>query len=159
MRRVGEILALNADLCATVLVQGEMSKASLIARHKEMIDADKASILLGVTSFSEGIDLPGDYCTAVVIPRIPFAVPSTPMEKSRLDWINRSGGHSFSDYTLPMASIRFTQMVGRLIRTERDAGSIIVLDPRICTKAYGNLLLQNIPGFMIQRFSSAALKE
>jgi len=159
MRRVGEILALNADLCATVLVQGEMSKASLIARHKEMIDADKASILLGVTSFSEGIDLPGDYCTAVVIPRIPFAVPSTPMEKARLDWINRSGGHSFSDYTLPMASIRFTQMAGRLIRTERDAGNIIVLDPRICTKAYGNLLLQNIPGFMIQRFSSAALKE
>jgi len=159
MRRVGEILALSADLCALVLVQGDMSKASLIARHKEIIDAGGASILLGLTSFSEGIDLPGNYCTAVVIPRIPFAVPSTPMEKARLDWINRSGGHSFSDYTLPMASIRFTQMVGRLIRTESDTGNIIVLDPRACTKSYGNLLLQNIPGFTIKRFSSAALKE
>jgi len=158
MRRVGEILALNADLCATVLVQGEMSKASLIAMHKEVIDAGKASMLLGLTSFSEGIDLPGDYCTAVVIPRIPFAVPSTPMEKARLDWINRSGGHSFSDYTLPMASIRFTQMAGRLIRTEQDAGHVIVLDPRICTKSYGELLVRNLPKFSIQRFSSEALK-
>jgi len=158
MRRVEEILALNVNLCATVLVQGAMSKASLIARHKELIDAGKASILLGLTSFSEGIDLPGDYCTAVVIPRIPFAVPSTPMEKARLDWINRSGGHSFSDYTLPMASIRFTQMAGRLVRTENDVGNIIVLDPRICTKPYGLLLLRTLPGFTLHRFSSAALK-
>jgi len=159
MRRVGEILAMNGDVSATVLMQGAMSKASLIARHREMIDTGKASILLGLTSFAEGIDLPGDYCTAVVIPRIPFAVPSTPMEKARLDWINKSGGHSFSDYTLPMASIRFTQMAGRLVRTEHDAGHVIVLDPRICTKSYGELLLRNLPGFTIQRFSSATFKE
>jgi len=159
MRRVGEILAVNGNLSATVLMQGEMSRASLIARHKEMIDAGQASVILGLTSFSEGIDLPGDYCTAVIIPRIPFAVPSTPMEKARLDWINKSGGHSFSDYTLPMASIRFTQMAGRLIRTEHDVGHVIVLDPRIRTKAYGELLLRNLPGFTIQRFSSAAFKE
>jgi len=156
MRRVRELLAVNGALSATVLMQGEMSKASLIARHREMIDVGQASLILGLTSFSEGIDLPGDYCTTVVIPRIPFAVPSTPMEKARLDWINKSGGHSFRDYTLPMASIRFTQMVGRLIRTEHDVGNVIVLDPRACTKPYGELLLQNIPGFTVQRFSSKA---
>jgi len=159
MRRVRELLAVNGSVSATVLMQGEMSKASLIARHKAVIDAGQASVILGLTSFSEGIDLPGDYCTTVVIPRIPFAVPSTPMEKARLDWINKSGGHSFSDYTLPMASMRFTQMAGRLIRTEHDVGKVIVLDPRACTKSYGKLLLKNLPGFTVQRFSSAAFKE
>ncbi len=156
MRRVQELLAVNSNLSDAVLMQGEMSKASLIAMHKKNIDVGRASVILGLASFSEGIDLPGDYCTTVVIPRLPFAVPSTPMEQARLDWIKKSGGHSFNDYTLPMASIRFTQMVGRLVRTENDVGHIIVLDPRIRTKSYGQLLLRNLPGFRVQIFSSKA---
>lgn len=158
MHRVREILEVDKNFHGAVLMQTEMSKASLIATHREMIDAGQTSVILGLTSFSEGVDLPGDYCTTVVIPRIPFAVPSTPMEKARLDWIDKSGGHSFSDYTLPMASIRFTQMSGRLIRTEHDVGNVIVLDPRICTKVYGKLLLRNLPGFTVQRFSSKSYK-
>jgi len=158
MQRVRDILEQDGILPGAILTQGEMSKGSLIVRHKEAIDAGNTSVILGLTSFAEGIDLPGDYCTSVIIPRIPFAVPSTPMEQARLDWINQSGGHSFKDYVLPMASIRFTQMAGRLIRTENDVGKIIVLDPRICTKYYGQLLLENLPGFSIQRFSSTSFK-
>jgi len=155
MHRVREILEADGLISGSVLVQGSMPKRSLIARHKKAIEAGRTSIIFGLASFAEGIDLPGDFCTTVIIPRIPFAVPSTPMEQARLDWIKRSGGHSFNDYMLPMASMRLTQMVGRLVRTEHDAGNIIVLDPRICTKFYGKLLLKNIPGFKVRRFPSA----
>jgi len=158
MQRVWDMLELDDTLSGAILTQGEMSKRSLIARHKQAIDADRTSVILGLASFAEGIDLPGDYCTTVLIPRIPFAVPSTPMEQARLEWINQSGGHSFRDYVLPMASIHFTQMAGRLIRTENDAGKIIVLDPRICTKSYGHLLLENLPGFKVRRFPSESFK-
>jgi len=158
MRRVREILEIGGGASGTVLMQGEMAKKDLIARHKKSIEAGRTSIIFGLASFSEGIDLAGDFCTTVIIPRLPFAVPSTPMEQARLNWIRKSGGNSFNDYVLPMASIRLTQMVGRLIRTENDIGNIIILDPRICTKYYGKLLLKNIPGFKLRRFSSESFK-
>ena len=158
MQRVREILDVGDAISGAVLAQGAMPRKNLISRHKKTIEAGQTSIILGLASFAEGIDLPGDFCTTVIIPRIPFAVPSTPMEQARLDWIRKSGGHSFNDYMLPMASMRLTQMVGRLIRTERDTGNIIVLDPRICTKFYGKLLLNNFPGFKVRRFSSASFK-
>jgi len=158
MRRVRKILEVDGGVSGTVLMQGEMAKKDLIARHKASIEAGQTSIIFGLASFAEGIDLAGDFCTTVIIPRLPFAVPSTPMEQARLNWIKKTGGNSFSDYVLPMASIRLTQMVGRLIRTENDTGNIIILDPRICTKHYGKLLLKNLPGFKLRRFSSESFK-
>ena len=154
MNRVREIIKSDGNISSKLLVQDDMPKKTLIARHKESIEHGRQSIIFGLASFAEGIDLPGNFCTAIIIPRIPFPVPTSPMEKACQDWINKSGGNSFKDYMLPMASERFTQMIGRLIRTENDAGNIIVLDPRICTKPYGKLLLGNIPGFTVRKFSS-----
>lgn len=136
-----------------ILSQGDYPTGRLIARHKKNIGKGKVSVLFGLASFGEGLDLPGKLCEMVIIPRIPFAVPTTPLERARVDWIQSTGGKPFFDLALPDASIKFTQMVGRLIRSETDQGHIIILDNRIINKRYGSQLLQNLPPFKCGQFS------
>ena len=96
-------------------------------------------ILFGTNSFWEGVDLPGDLLEILVLVKLPFDVPSEPLIKSYSEYVNKMGGNSFMEYSLPEAVIRFRQGFGRLIRTSYDAGKFLCLDNRIIVKRYGEI--------------------
>jgi len=130
-----------------ILIQGDNSKQEMLAQHKQKIDEGKGSILFGLASFSEGVDLPGRYCTHVIIAKLPFAVPDDPIESALSEWVTSRGGNPFMDITVPDASLKLVQACGRLLRTETDTGKISLLDRRIITKRYGKAILNSLPPF------------
>lgn len=135
------------NLQKDILVQGDQNKNKLIEKHKTRIRRGRRSILFGLASFGEGLDLPADFCEHVIIHKLPFAVPSTPVERTRNDWLEQNQLNAFQLATLPATSIRLTQFVGRLIRQETDTGIVTILDSRLITKSYGQALLDNLPHF------------
>lgn len=130
-----------------ILKQGERNKQALIEEHCACVDRGELSVLFGLQSFSEGIDLPGKYCEHVVITKLPFAVPTTPVEQSKYEWLKKHQQNPFNVHTLPETSMRLTQAVGRLIRTATDRGRVTVLDNRVLKKSYGKKLIENLPSF------------
>lgn len=130
-----------------LLSQGYLPKAEIVRRHKERIDEGKGSVIFGLASFAEGIDLPGEYVTHVVIVKIPFAVPDDPIQAAISEWMETRGRNPFMELTLPAASIRLIQACGRLIRKETDTGKVSILDTRLTTQRYGRLLLDSLPPF------------
>ncbi len=130
-----------------ILMQGIESKQALVEKHKKAIDAGRGSIIFGLASFSEGVDLPGKYCTHVVIAKIPFSVPDDPLEAALAEWIEAKGGNAFMQISVPDASMRLVQACGRLLRTESDSGKVTVLDKRLISKRYGKALLNALPDF------------
>lgn len=130
-----------------ILIQGDNSKQEMLAQHKRKIDDGEGSILFGLASFAEGVDLPGDYCRHVIIAKLPFAVPDDPIESALSEWVESRGGNPFMDITVPDASLKLVQACGRLLRTESDSGKISLLDRRILTKRYGKAILNSLPPF------------
>lgn len=133
--------ARGADLRWPLFVHGEAPRAQLIARFTE----SGRGILLGTTSFWEGVDVPGQPLRGLVIPRLPFKVPTEPITAARIEAIEALGGNSFHEYMLPHAAIRLKQGFGRLIRSRLDRGVVLVLDGRLVRKSYGSYLLQSLP--------------
>jgi ATP-dependent DNA helicase DinG len=133
-------------------MQGDLSRSELIRQHCAAIQAGMTSVIFGLASLAEGIDLPGELCTHVIVPKLPFPVPDHPLEEARREWIERRGGSAFHEAMLPEAAIKLAQMVGRLVRTEDDIGQITILDPRIGTKAYGRQLLRGLPPMALEIF-------
>ena len=111
---------------------------------------DKA-ILLGTSSFWEGVDIPGEDLSCLIIVRLPFSPPDEPLTDAKCQFIKQQGGNAFNDYSLPEAILRFKQGFGRLIRTETDRGVMIVFDKRIVTTNYGKDFLKSIPTIPIKR--------
>lgn len=140
-------IGLNEVWRKRVLVQGDLSKQETLNRHKARVDQGESSVLFGLASFAEGIDLPGAYCEHVVIARIPFAVPDDPVEAALAEWIEARGGNPFMEITVPDASLRLVQACGRLLRSEQDRGTITLLDRRIVTQRYGRIILDSLPPF------------
>jgi ATP-dependent DNA helicase DinG len=138
---------LSLELQNLILLQGAENKLQLLKRHKDRIDSQIPSAIFGLQSFAEGIDLPGNYCRHVVITKLPFSVPSTPIEQTFLHWMKLRQEDPFSKHTLPEASLRLNQFAGRLIRHEKDTGTLTILDRRIIEKRYGKALLQALPAF------------
>jgi Rad3-related DNA helicase len=103
----------------------------------EQFKSQSGMILLGADSFWEGVDAPGEACEAVVIPRLPFPVPTHPLTQALGKRMEELYGNSFSSYSVPEAVIKFRQGTGRLIRSAADKGALVVLDNRIITKGYG----------------------
>ncbi|MCL1960663.1 MAG: ATP-dependent DNA helicase DinG [Desulfovibrionaceae bacterium] len=132
-----------------VLMQGQVSRRELIACHKQRVDRGEPSVLFGLASLAEGVDLPGAYCTHVVIAKLSFAVPGTPMELARREWVERQGRSAFMALSVPEAGIRLAQAAGRLLRTPEDSGTVTVLDPRLGNTHWGKLLLRGLPPFRI----------
>ncbi|MCP5162070.1 MAG: ATP-dependent DNA helicase DinG [Hahellaceae bacterium] len=130
-----------------ILTQDATSKQEVLRQHKAKVDAGETSILFGLASFAEGIDLPGDYLTCVMIAKIPFAVPDDPLEAGLSEWITAKGGNPFMQITVPDASTRLIQACGRLLRTESDSGQVVIFDKRLQTRRYGEMLLNALPPF------------
>lgn len=130
-----------------LLIQGELPKSILLERHYQAIAEGRPSIIFGLDSFAEGLDLPGEACVQVIIAKLPFAMPDNPIEKTQNRWIEQRGGNPFIEITVPEASIKLVQAVGRLIRTEQDYGRVTILDNRVKTQRYGQQLLACLPPF------------
>ena len=146
--------ALKQELKDIMLVQGEQSKRIILEAHKERIDKDKGSLLLGLASFAEGVDLPGKYLTHVVIAKIPFSVPDDPVDATLAEWIQKRGGNPFMEISIPDASLKLVQATGRLLRSESDTGKICILDKRLITKRYGRNLIDSLPPYSLKLESS-----
>ena len=130
-----------------VLSQGTLSKAEIVSQHKSQVDKGLPSVIFGLASFAEGIDLPGTYCDHVVVVKIPFSVPDDPVGATLSEYIEANGGNSFQEIMIPDAALKMVQACGRLLRTETDTGVVTILDRRLVTQRYGNLLLDALPPF------------
>ncbi|VXC44248.1 ATP-dependent DNA helicase DinG [Pseudomonas sp. 8AS] len=138
---------LDRDWRKRVLIQGNLSKQETLNKHKARVDDGEESVLFGLASFAEGVDLPGAYCEHVVIAKIPFAVPDDPVEAALAEWIEARGGNPFMEIAVPDASLKLVQACGRLLRTEEDRGTITLLDRRVVTQRYGKAILNALPPF------------
>jgi ATP-dependent DNA helicase DinG len=128
-----------------ILSQNDMPKNVLLAEHARRIAQGLPSVIFGLASFAEGVDLPGDLCRHVIIAKLPFEPPGGPVEATIAEAIEARGGNVFMEIMLPNVCIRLIQAVGRLIRQETDQGTITILDSRLKTKRYGRSLLSNLP--------------
>ena len=139
--------ALDAPLQQIILLQDTLSKQELLNRHRTCIDSGSGSVIFGLASFAEGVDLPGNYCRHVIIAKIPFAVPDEPVEAALAEWIETRGGNPFMEIAVPDAALKLVQASGRLLRSETDSGRITLLDRRIVSKQYGRAMLDSLPPF------------
>ena len=124
-----------------LLVQGDAPKNELLARFQKAGNA----VLLGSQSFWEGVDMPGDALSVVIIDKLPFQPPDDPVVAARIAQAEKNGGKPFMDYQLPHAALSLKQGAGRLIRTETDRGVLMICDTRLADKPYGKLLLNSLP--------------
>jgi ATP-dependent DNA helicase DinG len=138
---------LEAETTHPLLVQGDQPRGILLDRFRRA----EGSVLLGTSSFWEGVDVPGEALTAVVINRLPFSVPDDPLLAARLEGIRRQGGDPFTDYQVPEAVLALKQGAGRLIRTRSDRGILCILDPRLGKRRYGATFLASLPPFRVTR--------
>jgi ATP-dependent DNA helicase DinG len=130
-------------------VQGEGSKQALLEAHREDVQAGRQSVLFGLASFAEGVDLPDELCRHVVIVKLPFSVPDDPLDQAMAEWAEARGRNPFYELSVPDAALKLVQACGRLIRHEEDWGRITLLDRRIVTKRYGRDLLASLPPYRL----------
>ncbi len=140
-RAASELRARGIERRWPLLVHGEDGRDALLRRFR----ASGRAILLGTASFWEGVDVAGDALRGLLIPRLPFRVPTEPVTAANCEAIDKRGGNSFAEYMLPHASLRLKQGVGRLIRTATDRGVIVLGDPRAVSKSYGRGLIDALP--------------
>lgn len=137
-----------------LLVQGSAPKAELLQRFVEHGNA----VLLGTSSFWEGVDVRGEALSLVMIDKLPFASPGDPVLQARLDAIKSGGGNPFMQYQVPQTAIALKQGAGRLIRDQRDRGLLVLCDPRLLRKSYGHTFLAAMPPFARTRELDVALE-
>lgn len=145
MEKVAELMP--AAQRKQVLVQGETAKQKMIDEHLRRTSAGEGSVLFGLNSFGEGLDLPGEACTTVVITQVPFAVPTDPQTSTLSEWMESRGLNAFNLIAIPHALRTLTQFAGRLIRTSTDTGRVIILDSRLLSRRYGKRIIDALPPF------------
>jgi len=131
----------------SLLVQGEASRQALLQLHAQQVNGGQRSILFGTQSFSEGLDLPGKLLTNLIITKLPFAVPTSPIEEALSEAISARGGNAFLQLSIPATAKKLVQSCGRLLRQEQDQGRIVILDRRLVSKTYGKAMLDALPPF------------
>ncbi|MEN8133216.1 MAG: ATP-dependent DNA helicase [Pseudomonadota bacterium] len=139
LRLAAERLAGRLDY--PLLIQGTAPRRELLEHFREAGNA----VLLGTSSFWEGVDVRGQALSCVIIDKLPFASPGDPVMQARLEAIKSAGGNPFFEFQLPQAVISLKQGVGRLIRDEQDSGVLVICDPRLLTRPYGKVFLNSLP--------------
>lgn len=139
LKQAAELLTHKLDY--PLLIQGSHPKTLLLEKFKQQGNA----ILLGTSSFWEGIDVRGEALSCVIIDKLPFASPGDPVLKARLNAMEQQGRNPFFEYQLPAAVIALKQGIGRLIRDVDDRGVLMVCDPRLLKRSYGQLFLDSVP--------------
>src|SRR5262245_60126767 len=138
----GEMEKFFAEHGMNLLVQGGGAPRTKLL---EQFKSTPRSVLFGTDSFWSGVDVPGEALSTVIITRLPFAVPDTPLIEAKLELVQERGGDAFTEFSLPEAILKLRQGVGRLIRTKTDRGIVVILDNRIVTKPYGRAFMQALP--------------
>jgi ATP-dependent DNA helicase DinG len=136
---------LSAELPYPLLLQGTAPRNILLEEFRDTPGA----VLFGTSSFWQGVDVQGEQLSCVIIDKLPFAVPSDPVVKARMDAITAAGGNAFFDYQVPSAVITLKQGFGRLVRSLKDRGVLMLLDPRIQRQRYGRIFLDSLPPYRI----------
>lgn len=131
----------------SLLLQGEAARSALLDRFK----STPRAVLFGTDSFWEGVDVPGEALSLVVLVKLPFQVPTEPVLAARLEQIAAAGRRPFAELTLPQAVLKLRQGFGRLIRTRTDRGAVLILDRRISQKEYGRVFLRSLPRCAVTR--------
>jgi ATP-dependent DNA helicase DinG len=129
----------------TILKQGDLPRERLLKLFRE----GRKAVLFGTDSFWEGVDVRGQALSCVILTKLPFRVPSEPMQLARAERIQEAGGDPFAEMSIPQAVLRFRQGFGRLIRHQTDRGAVLVLDPRIVSRRYGKKFLQSLPAGVV----------
>jgi ATP-dependent DNA helicase DinG len=124
-----------------VLVQGEAPRERLLERFRTEV----GSVLLATSTFWQGVDVPGESLSLLVIDKLPFSAPGDPLHEARCEAVEQLGGDWFRDYALPTAMLQLRQGFGRLIRGHTDRGVVAILDPRLRTRPYGRAFLAALP--------------
>jgi ATP-dependent DNA helicase DinG len=135
-----------------LLVQGEAPREQLLRTFRESGNA----VLLGTSSFWEGVDVKGDALRLVIIEKLPFSSPDDALTKARIEHLKANGGNAFREYQLPEAALALKQGVGRLIRSETDRGVVAICDPRLVDKPYGRVFRASLPPMPVTRVSGDA---
>lgn len=143
--------ALPKDLLALVQVQGDGSRTAVLKEHSRRIEKGERSILFGLQSFGEGIDLPGRLCEHVVIDKLPFTPPNSPVEEALAEWLTSQGRDPFMELSVPRAGMKLAQWAGRGVRTVNDRAVITICDTRLVTMRYGQAILKGLPPFPVVR--------
>ena len=143
MQKLADELAafFRSEKIACLVQGGSLPRHRLLQKFKE----DRDSVLFGTDSFWQGVDVPGEALSNVILTRLPFAVPDHPLTQAKCERILADGGDPFRQFSLPEAILKFRQGVGRLIRTQHDKGIIVILDNRVLTKPYGKAFLSVLP--------------
>jgi ATP-dependent DNA helicase DinG len=142
LRNVAEsVRKQGLDKRALILVQGEKPKSRIIELFKEAYQEKRQALILGTSSFWQGVDIPGQALTVLGIEKLPFPRPDDPV----LWYMQRAGRNDFYEYSLPKAVLTMKQGIGRLIRSETDYGAILVFDTRINTEGYGAQFRDALP--------------
>jgi ATP-dependent DNA helicase DinG len=159
MKRAQDLLerGLNSDLRETVLVQGEASRTQLLRKHAERVADGQTSILFGLQSFGEGLDLPGELCEWVFITKLPFASPSDPVGQARADWLRAQGRDPFTELVVPATGARLLQWTGRALRSETDEAVVVCYDARLLRQGDGRRMLKGVPPYRLQRRDGAGM--
>lgn len=139
--------SLEGKLPYTMLKQGDSPKSDLLKCFRE----DTGSVLFATMSFWQGVDVPGEALSAVIIDKLPFASPDDPLVSAIIESINKKGGSAFMEYQLPSAALLLKQGLGRLIRSEQDTGLLAVLDKRLFSKSYGRVFFRSLPRLHVSR--------
>ena len=143
--------ALPTAMRSVVLVQNALPRTQLLRRHRERVDNGEPSVIFGMQSFGEGLDLPGRLCESVFITKLPFAPPDDPVGEARAEWLRAVGRDPFSELVVPATAIRLAQWVGRAIRTEEDQAHVYCYDKRLTRTSYGQRLLKGLPPFALEQ--------
>jgi ATP-dependent DNA helicase DinG len=141
---------LEQKLGVAALRQGNEHRTVLLEKFRR----DITSVLFATLSFWEGVDVEGESLECVVLTKLPFKVPDEPVIQARAEDIDRRGGNSFLEYSVPLAVIKFKQGFGRLIRNRTDHGAVLILDKRVAQKHYGRVFLNSLPPCRVVRGSS-----
>jgi ATP-dependent DNA helicase DinG len=141
MQLVYNAVSLETDY--PTLLQGTGPRTALLEEFR----ATPNAVLFATSSFWQGVDVPGEQLSCVIIDKLPFAVPSDPVVSARIEHIRKAGGNPFYEYQIPQAAIALKQGFGRLIRSRSDRGVLVLLDHRINKKRYGQVFFDSLPDY------------